>query len=297
MPGHVDVQSADELRNNVLGTTVDHVIRNLTGEIAAVAGGEGSRARRSSLRRQLRGGQQAVLRERLERWPADRAADQSEKIAEFLAFTDLSARPRDRQAVARQQVGYGGTSPSMGDGGLSSRNMPILVALAEAMADPQYGVEHSGNTPGAETLIVLNGPLIKQLGFNYEQGAAAMASRPTPRSAASGVSYLRNVAGFLAAPERQGTFGNTWRVVLAENEDSLAKMKLPTVFADICADGDSAVIPRFIGGNVIVSVSLGTARRRCALSRQRAGDPHELGALVFTRSAWQREPIARCWCS
>ncbi len=45
--------------------------------------------------------------------------------------------------------------------------MPILVALAEAMVDPKYGVEHSGNTPGAETLIVLNGPLIKQLGFNY----------------------------------------------------------------------------------------------------------------------------------
>ena len=49
--------------------------------------------------------------------------------------------------------------------------MPILVALVEAMADPRYGVEHSGNTPGAETLIVLNGPLIKELGFNYEQGA------------------------------------------------------------------------------------------------------------------------------
>jgi len=35
--------------------------------------------------------------------------------------------------------------------------MPILVALSEAMVDPVYGVEHSGNTPGAETLIILNG--------------------------------------------------------------------------------------------------------------------------------------------
>jgi len=39
------------------------------------------------------------------------------------------------------------------------------------MVDPDYGVEHSGNTPGADTLITLNGPLIKELGFNYEQGA------------------------------------------------------------------------------------------------------------------------------
>ena len=36
MPGHVDVQTSDELRANVLGTTVEHVIRNLTGEIASV---------------------------------------------------------------------------------------------------------------------------------------------------------------------------------------------------------------------------------------------------------------------
>ena len=36
VPGHVDVQTSDELRSNVLGTTVEHVIRNLTGEIASV---------------------------------------------------------------------------------------------------------------------------------------------------------------------------------------------------------------------------------------------------------------------
>ena len=30
--------------------------------------------------------------------------------------------------------------------------MPILVALVEAMVDPQYGLEHSGNTPGSETV-------------------------------------------------------------------------------------------------------------------------------------------------
>ena len=41
--------------------------------------------------------------------------------------------------------------------------MPVLVALVEAMADPEYGVEHSGNTPGGETLIILNGPIIDDL--------------------------------------------------------------------------------------------------------------------------------------
>src|SRR5262249_30132379 len=54
--------------------------------------------------------------------------------------------------------------------GCEPRYMPILLALAEAMVDPAYGIEHSGNTPGAETLIILNGPVIKQFGFNYTQG-------------------------------------------------------------------------------------------------------------------------------
>ena len=56
-------------------------------------------------------------------------------------------------------------------GGCRPQYMPVLVALIEAMADHNYGVEHSGNTPGGETLIILNGPIIKQLGFNWTQGA------------------------------------------------------------------------------------------------------------------------------
>ena len=37
VPGHVDVQSADELRKNVLAVTVDDVIRCLTEAVEAVA--------------------------------------------------------------------------------------------------------------------------------------------------------------------------------------------------------------------------------------------------------------------
>jgi hypothetical protein len=43
--------------------------------------------------------------------------------------------------------------------------MPIHMALVEAMLDPNYELEHSGNTPGSETVIVL-GPIIKGSGFN-----------------------------------------------------------------------------------------------------------------------------------
>src|SRR5207247_10499552 len=112
-----------------------------------------------------------------------------ERVAEFLRWTDLSYETElgvllpDQRRATVWNVAVNGVMA-----GCRPEYMPILVALIEAMADPRYGVEHSGNTPGAETLIILNGPLIKELGFNFEQGArCATASRLTPPSDASGV--------------------------------------------------------------------------------------------------------------
>src|SRR3546814_14758453 len=73
--------------------------------------------------------------------------------------------------------------------------MPILLALVEAMVDPIYGVEHSGNTPGAETLIVLNGPIIKDLNFNYTQGVLRDGFKPNTSVGRFWRLALRNMAG------------------------------------------------------------------------------------------------------
>ena len=134
--------------------------------------------------------------------------------------------------------------------------MPVLMALAEAMADPEYGGEHSGNTPGAETLITINGPIIKQLGFNYEQGAMRDGFLPNSSIGRFWRLYLRNVAGFLLHQNDKGTYGNTWRVVLAENEDAVAKCGWEPSSVDMGFDaGDNTVtIARYTGGDVIVSV-------------------------------------------
>ncbi|HEX7785748.1 MAG TPA: UGSC family (seleno)protein, partial [Methylomirabilota bacterium] len=133
--------------------------------------------------------------------------------------------------------------------------MPILVALVDAMADPRYGVEHSGNTPGAETLIILNGPLVKELGFNYEQGALRDGIQANTTIGRFWRLYLRNVAGFLHHRTDKATFGNTWRVVLAENEDALRRIGWTTVAEDEGETGGSAVtISRYTGGGVIASV-------------------------------------------
>jgi hypothetical protein len=174
----------------------------------------------------------------------------------FLRFTDrkpdevLRAIPQEGREASILSIAITGVMA-----GCRPEYMPILVALVEAMADPQYGVEHSGNTPGAETLIVLNGPLIKQLGFNYEQGALRDGFQPNTSIGRFWRLYLRNVAGFLHHRTDKGTFGNTWRVVLAENEDALRRIGWSTIAEDEGVRGGNAVtISRYTGGGVIASV-------------------------------------------
>ena len=180
------------------------------------------------------------------------------KIEEFLAFTPRKATdtlgivlPASR-AVTIWSVAVNGVMA-----GCRPEYMPVLVALAEAMADPIYGVEHSGNTPGADTLIVLNGPIIKQLKFNYEQGALRDGFRANTSVGRFWRLMLRNVAGFLPHKTDKGTFGNTWRVVLAENEDALARIGWPSNAEDMgFRTGDNTVtITRMTGGDVMPSVT------------------------------------------
>jgi len=135
--------------------------------------------------------------------------------------------------------------------------MPVLVALAEAMADQRYGVEHSGNTPGGETLIILNGPVIEKLGFNYTQGVMRDGFQPNTSVGRFWRLYLRNVAGFLPHKTDKATFGNTWRVAIAENEQVLRQLGWKSLSRDMgFAENHSAVtIARFTGGGMATSMS------------------------------------------
>ena len=261
--GHVDVQTDDELRENVLDVTVDEVIRNLTEQPPAAqalqepAPGEVL----------FQGTFEEVNRLFLENGWTDGlpiVPPTMDKIEEFLAFTDRQPQevlgkmlPDNREATIWNAAVNGVMA------GCRPEYMPILVALAGAMADPRYGVEHSGNTPGAETLIVLNGSLIKELNFNYEQGALRDGFQPNTSIGRFWRLYLRNVAGFLLHGNDKGTFGNTWRVVMAENEDAIRDMGWTTLGEDAgAAKGENAItISRYTGGNVIVSVFGNSADR------------------------------------
>jgi hypothetical protein len=255
VPGHVDVQSPEELRRNVAAVTVDAVIRNLTeapprsgdatvepGPADVVFEGTFDEVNRFFYENDWSDGLPIV-------------PPTAKRVAEFLRFAD---RPGDTELGVllpdRRRATVWNTAVNGVMAGCRPEYMPILVALVEAMADPRYGVEHSGNTPGAETLIILNGPIIRELGFNYEQGALRDGIQANTTIGRFWRLHLRNVAGFLHHRTDKGTFGNTWRVVLAENEDALRRIGWTTVAEDEGVVGNAVTISRYTGGGVIASV-------------------------------------------
>jgi hypothetical protein len=256
VPGHVDVQTAEELRRNVLEVTVDAVIEGLTGAPADAA----DVIEPDPTGIVFEGTPDEVNRVFYERGWSDGlpiVPPTEARVREFLRFTDRQADEElgvllpDMRSATVRTVAVNGVMA-----GCRPEYMPVLVALVEAMADRRYGVEHSGNTPGSETLIVLNGPVIRELEFNYQQGALRDGFQANTSVGRFWRLYLRNVAGFHLHKNDKGTFGNTWRVVLAENEDALARIGWPTIAQDqgLAAGVNAVTISRFTGGGVIVSV-------------------------------------------
>jgi hypothetical protein len=150
-----------------------------------------------------------------------------DRIERFLRFTERSSKevigillPENREATVWNIAVNGVMS------GCRPEYMPVLLAVAEAIADPEFRIEDAGSTPGWEPLIVLNGPVIKELNFNYEGGVMRVGRQANTSIGRFLRLLMRNVAGLRIPPGTmdKATIGDTFNVVLAENEDVLAEL-------------------------------------------------------------------------
>jgi hypothetical protein len=153
------------------------------------------------------------------------------RVEAFLRFTDrnpdevIRVLPQEGRAASIHSIAVNGVMA-----GCRPQYMPILIAVVEAMADVDFHIEHAGSTPGWEPLVIVSGPLIKTLDFNYGQGVMRVGRQPNTSIGRFVRLYLRNICGYRIPPGAgdKGSIGTTFNVALAEDEDTVHGIGWPT---------------------------------------------------------------------
>ncbi|MFC1916139.1 hypothetical protein ACFLW4_05560 [Chloroflexota bacterium] len=142
----------------------------------------------------------------------------TQKVEEYLEYTDLSP---DQEIAVLPQANFIATPRNIASNaimaGCPPQFMPLLIAAVEAVADPEYQLLNIGSTICMVPWLLVNGPIIKQLGIEYEIGLASRGPNPVIGRAFQLI--LRNIAGFKPGETLMGVWGYFSPFVMAENED------------------------------------------------------------------------------
>jgi hypothetical protein len=158
-----------------------------------------------------------------------------ERVDAFLAFT--ARKPDDVLAVVPQE-GREASILSIAINGVMAgcrpEYMPVLLAIVDAMVDPKFRIQDCGSTPGWEPVVIVNGPIVKELDFNYGQGVMRLGRQANSSIGRFVRMYLRNVCGYRIPPGAgdKGSIGQSFLVAMAEDEDSAAEIGWPTYAQD-----------------------------------------------------------------
>jgi hypothetical protein len=99
--------------------------------------------------------------------------------------------------------------------------MPVVVAAVEGIADPRWAYHGPGtSTAGAAVLLIINGPIARQLDFNSGDNLFGPGWRANATVGRAVRLVMRNVIGSLPGKLDRGTLGHPGKLsyTIAENE-------------------------------------------------------------------------------
>jgi len=147
----------------------------------------------------------------------------AERVAEFLKFTDwkpdsvVAIIPPGHRKTTVRTVAINGIMA-----GCPAEFMPILIAFTQAMANGDFR-RTLASTHAWTPYCWINGPLARQLGFDYAQGAiSAQANVKLGRFINLA---MLNLGGYYIKANRMGTFGYLMPWSLAEDEKTALSIK------------------------------------------------------------------------
>lgn len=100
--------------------------------------------------------------------------------------------------------------------GCQPEHMPLIVAAVEALGDENYHLNNIGSSSGLLPYVLINGPIIDQLGIQC--GGQLISGGPNPSIGRAVGLIVRNIAGYRPGTNYMGTFGYPLVFALAETE-------------------------------------------------------------------------------
>ncbi len=142
----------------------------------------------------------------------------TERVQRFLTFTDRA--PHEEIAVLPQanlKAVPWNIAANAVMAGCPPELMPLLIAAVEAIGDENYNLANIGTTGTLVPFLLINGPIVKQLGI--ESRGQLISRGPNPALGRAFSLIIRNIAGYRPGRTYMGTFGYQMPFVLAENEE------------------------------------------------------------------------------
>lgn len=249
-PGRINDDDDDTFRTKVADSWVDQIVAGLTTAEPKLATATGEPGPREIVARGTLDEIDAHFYERQWTDGLPIIPPTIERVERFLDHTDrdgdeviATLLPDARQATV-WNVAVNGVMA-----GCEPRFMPVLLAAVEAIADPAFRLEDAGSGPAWEPMLVVSGPVIKELDFNVDAGVKRVGRKANTAIGRFLRLYIRNIAGQRIAPSDtdRGGIGNNFHVVLVENEHVVRQLGWPTF-------GEEAGIPTGQSGVTVQSV-------------------------------------------
>jgi len=171
-------------------------------------------------------------------------------------------------------------------------HMPIIMAATRALGDQRYNLNNMGSTSGLLPYLLINGPIVKQLGIEY--GAQLISRGPNPVLGRAVGLIMKNIAGFSSGKNYMGTFGYPLVFTLAEDEQESPwegfhvehgfEMKTSTVTLGVTNNWGPAPSPTSTsdkdGAQVILEVLCKELAKKVRLYHFPGTGPHSEKAMI-----------------
>ena len=222
-PGAIHVHSEAEIRENIEKTVLDKIIEAWTKPAKSLPAGAGKPKPRKKLDEIICSGTLEEVNEFFHKknWtdglPIIPPA--LEKVEEYLRYTDLA--PDEEIAtlpIANLVATPRNIAVNAVMAGCPPQFTPLLIAAVEAIAEPEYNLMNIGSTMGQMPWLLVNGPIVKQLGI--ESGVGLASRGPNPAIGRAFRLILINIAGYRPGETAMGSFGYLSPFVFAENDDA-----------------------------------------------------------------------------